>query len=68
MVVDEIAWNTGQIGVVVYQIPNCHIVYPSDPSKKPRSEDGMITWAWHQYLQTKEPEWLPRFPMAKAGF
>jgi len=68
MLMDEIAWNVGQITVYVNQIPNCHIIYPSDPSKKRRSEDAMIAWAWNEYLITKDPNWLPRFPMAKAGF
>lgn len=51
------------------QTPNCHIVYPSDPSKKGRSEDAMIAWAWHEYLvdPNHDPEWLPRLPMAKGA-
>ena len=29
----------------------------------------MIAWAWNEYLHdpAKNPEWFPRFPMAKAG-
>ena len=62
--------RTGAIAVVIYQIPNCHIVYPSDPRKMPRDEDAMIAWAWNQFLTRPEhnPLWLPRFPMVKAGF
>ena len=37
-----IARRTGQVGVVVYQIPNCPIVFPSDPSKSERTEDALI--------------------------
>ena len=67
---DKISANTGAIAVVVYQIPNCPMVYPSDPSGRKRQEDAMIAWAWYQYLQRDDhdPEWLPRLPMAKAGF
>eukprot|EP00908_Phaeocystis_cordata_P015448 Transcript_26603.p1 GENE.Transcript_26603~~Transcript_26603.p1 ORF type:complete len:529 (-),score=185.38 Transcript_26603:1381-2967(-) len=61
---------TGAVAIVIYQIPNCHIVYPSDPSRKARSEDAMIAWAWRQFVEdpTHDPRWLPRLPMVKAGF
>jgi PhoPQ-activated pathogenicity-related protein len=69
-VCDNLAHQTGAICVAIYQIPNCHIVYPSDPSQKRRSEDSMIAWAWNEYIKDPkhDPEWLPRLPMAKAGF
>lgn len=67
-VVDRLTDNTGTIGIVVYQIPNCHIVYPSDPEQKGREEDAMIAWAWNEYLKnTSQPEWLPRLPMVKGA-
>ena len=67
---DALAYNTGAIAIVVYQLPNCRIVYPSDPQQTPREEDAMIAWAWYEYIQDPkhDPEWLPRLPMAKAGF
>ena len=34
LVVDTVAATTGVIGIVVFQLPNCPIVYPSDPSKR----------------------------------
>eukprot|EP01062_Namystynia_karyoxenos_P007973 TRINITY_DN1280_c0_g1_i1.p1 TRINITY_DN1280_c0_g1~~TRINITY_DN1280_c0_g1_i1.p1 ORF type:complete len:532 (+),score=208.14 TRINITY_DN1280_c0_g1_i1:67-1596(+) len=67
LAVDLIAEATGSVGVVLFQIPNCHIVYPSDPQRRPRSEDAMIAWAWNEFLKTRDPEWLPRFPMVKAS-
>eukprot|EP01065_Artemidia_motanka_P051275 TRINITY_DN89_c0_g3_i2.p1 TRINITY_DN89_c0_g3~~TRINITY_DN89_c0_g3_i2.p1 ORF type:complete len:510 (+),score=210.59 TRINITY_DN89_c0_g3_i2:70-1599(+) len=67
LAVDVIAESTGSIGVVLFQIPNCHIVYPSDPSHRGRSEDAMIAWAWYQFLQDGDPEWLPRLPMVKGA-
>jgi len=57
----------GSIAVVLNQIPNCHMVYPSDPEQRPREEDAVIAWAWHMYLETGDPEWLPRLPMVKAA-
>ena len=66
----SMAAKVGMITIVVYQLPNCPIVYPSDPSKRPRGEDAMIAWAWRQYLQDKDQDarWLPRLPMVKAAF
>ena len=70
LVVDEVTWATGTIGIVVYQLPNCPIVYPSDPSHKKRTEDAVIAWGWKQYLELGargDPEWLARLPMTKAA-
>jgi PhoPQ-activated pathogenicity-related protein len=67
LAINVVATDTGAIAVVLNQIPNCHMVYPSDPSQRGRSEDAMIAWAWHQFLETGDPEWLPRLPMVKAA-
>ncbi len=68
-IADNIAQRTGGIAVVIYQIPNCPVIFPSDPAKKERGEDSLIAWAWRQFLvdPQHDPEWLPRLPMAKAG-
>ena len=68
MNMDQIAKETGVVAFIVWQISNCNIVYPSDPELRPRHEDAMIAWAWHEYLISLDPEWLPRFPMVKAAF
>jgi PhoPQ-activated pathogenicity-related protein len=56
---------------VVYQLPNCPVVYPSDPSHKKRTEDAVIAWGWKQYLDSPagqgDPEWLARLPMTKGA-
>ena len=44
---DDLAHQSGGIAIVVYQIPNCPIVYPADPLKKRRTEDAMIAFAWY---------------------
>merc|ERR1712137_929223 len=67
LAMDAVGSDIGAIGVVLYQIPNCHMVYPSDPTGRGRSEDAMIAWAWNMYMQTGDPEWLPRLPMVKAA-
>jgi len=70
MLAAQIAERTGIVMVVVYQLPNCHLIYPSDPQRVARSEDKMIAWAWRQYIDdpAHDPRWLPRFPMVKASF
>ena len=44
LLIDTVSHNTGVIGIIVYQLPNCPIVYPSDPSHRGRGEDAMIAW------------------------
>ena len=68
----DISGRTGLIGVVLYQIPNCHLVFASDPDKKRRSEDGVMAWSWREFLSSTEaevnPELVINLPMAKAAF
>lgn len=62
-----IATSANIITGVLYQIPNQHIIFSSDPDQKSRSEDSIITYTWDHYLKdTSKPEWLVRFPMVKA--
>ena len=69
-VADELAQRSGAIAIVVQQIPNSPVLYPSDPDQVHRKEDAIIAWAWHEFLEdpTHNPTWLPRLPMAKAAF
>ncbi|KAJ9467326.1 Autocrine proliferation repressor protein A [Diplonema papillatum] len=69
LLVDAISATTGSIAAALFQVPNCPIVYSADPTHASRREDAMIAFAWSQFLlNTSQPEWLPRLPMAKAGF
>ena len=52
---DDLAHQTGGIAVVIYQIPNCKILYPADPLKRRREEDAMIAFAWCVYMHLKLP-------------
>jgi PhoPQ-activated pathogenicity-related protein len=69
-----IAELTGSVMAVVYQIPNCPLVFPSDPSLKERGEDAQMAWAWKEFAQAHKngdpnaARWVPRLPMAKAAF
>ena len=69
LVVDEVTWATGTIGIVVFQLPNCPIVYPDDPTLQKRTEDAVIAWGWKHFVEDNEadPEWLIRLPMTKAA-
>lgn len=66
LAMNAVSSQIGVITVALFQIPNCHMVYPSDPEKKRRSEDAMLAWAWNEFMKSGDPEWLPRLPMAKA--
>lgn len=70
LLMDELAHNTKSVTVVVKQIPNCHLHFPSDPNDVARSEDKMIAWTWREYIDDPEhnPEWLARLPMVKGAF
>ena len=64
-----VAARTGVVAIVIYQIPNCHLVYASDPSRANRSEDAALAWSWRDYLHAdpERPELLINLPMAKGG-
>jgi PhoPQ-activated pathogenicity-related protein len=60
-----IATNT--IGVALFDIPNQHMVFASDPKQQRRSEDAIIAFTWQHYINDpSQPEWLLRLPMTKA--
>ena len=63
-----LATSVGCITGVLFQIPNEHITFTSDPIKKSRSEDAIIAFTWDHFLKyPDQPEWLVRFPMVKAS-
>jgi len=58
----------GVVGAALYQIPNQPIYFTDDPSGKGRSEDAMIAWTWHHFLdEPDQSDWLARLPMTKAS-
>lgn len=70
LAVDLVTHDIGAIGIVVYQLPNCPLVYSADKLQKSRSEDAICAWTWHSFIQNNgnNPNELIRFPMAKAAF
>jgi len=70
LVVARAAEKAGAIGVVVHQIPNCPLVFASDPAQRRRGEDALIAWSWRDFLNdpSRSPERLVRLPMVKAAY
>ena len=79
--IDRVATLTKAPAIVVFQLPNAPVVYPSDPTQAERTEDAIIAWAWRQYIDAKGrqgrgggasddelAEWLPRLPMVKGAY
>jgi PhoPQ-activated pathogenicity-related protein len=63
-----LAMETGTITGCLFQIPNEHVTFTSDPIQKSRSEDAVIAFTWDHFLKDpSQPEWLLRFPMVKAS-
>jgi len=63
-----LAVTTGTITSVLFQIPNEHVTFTSDPIQKSRSEDAIIAFTWDHFLKDpSQPNWLVRFPMVKAS-
>jgi len=46
------------------------MVFPGDPLKLNRSEDGILAQAWREYIDDPDhrEDWIPRLPMVKAAF
>lgn len=62
------ATKTGTVTAALFQIPNEHIIFSSDPIQKSRSEDAIIAFTWDHFLKDpSQPNWLLRFPMVKAS-
>jgi PhoPQ-activated pathogenicity-related protein len=68
-VIASLAMGTGTIGVTLFQVPNEHITFYSDPILKSRTEDAIIAFTWRHFLDdpNHDPNWLVRFPMVKAS-
>uniref|UniRef100_A0A7S3H7N8 Uncharacterized protein n=1 Tax=Spumella elongata TaxID=89044 RepID=A0A7S3H7N8_9STRA len=63
-----LATTLGTITGILYQIPNEHTTFSSDPIQKSRTEDAVIAFTWDHFLKDpSNPEWLLRFPMVKAS-
>lgn len=64
LVSSTIAIATGSIVAELKNVPNQPLVFHNDG--QPRSEDDLIGYAWSQFLETGDANWLPRLPMVKS--
>ena len=60
----SIAQATGSIVAELKNIPNQPLVFHNDG--QPRTEDDLIGYAWSQFLDSGDANWLPRLPMVKS--
>jgi len=68
IVATALASGSGVITAALFQIPNEHVTFASDPIQKSRGEDAIIAFTWDHFLKDpSQPEWLLRFPMVKAS-
>ncbi|XP_035694468.1 autocrine proliferation repressor protein A-like [Branchiostoma floridae] len=49
------------------QVPNGHLVFKKDPSKRRLAEDALIAYTWRRFLDDPNPEWIVNMPMTKAS-
>jgi PhoPQ-activated pathogenicity-related protein len=63
-VVSRIAEATGSIVADLKMVPNQPLIFHGDG--QPRKEDDLIGYGWAEFLETGNPEWLPRLPMVKS--
>ena len=63
-----LAMGTGTVTSVLFQIPNEHVTFASDPIQKSRSEDAIIAFTWAHFLDDpSDPTWLVRVPMVRGA-
>ena len=64
----SIAMEAGIITGSLFQVPNEHTIFASDPLQKSRTEDAIIAFTWDHFLNNPDDsQWLLRFPMVKAS-
>jgi len=68
MICAAMASSSHIITAALFQIPNEHVIFKSDPIQKSRTEDSIIAFTWQHFLDDpSQPQWLLRFPMVKAS-
>ena len=64
----SLAMMTNSVVGVLFQIPNEHVTFSSDPDLVSRTEGSIDAFTWDHYLRNQsDPTWLYYFPMTKAA-
>lgn len=67
IVTEAMAMSAGMVMASLFQIPNQPAYFSADPKHERRTEDAVIAFTWHMFLNNPdEPDWLLRLPMTKA--
>jgi PhoPQ-activated pathogenicity-related protein len=63
-----LAVENQMIAATLFQIPNCPLHFPSDPTHAGRSEDAAVAYTWYEFMKhLDEPEWILYWPMTRAA-
>jgi len=63
-----VAMDTNMVVGCLFQIPNEHVTFTSDPDLVSRTEGAIDAFTWDHYLRNQsDPTWLYYFPMTKAS-
>ena len=46
---DLFAFESGLPSVVIYQIPNCRMVFADDPDQRRKHEDELLAWSFKRF-------------------
>lgn len=64
----SIAMGTGTITGALFQVPNQHMKFTSDPLQINRNEGSILTFGWDHFLNdTSKPEWIGELANVKAS-
>jgi len=68
-VADQIAKSTSAVTVVIKQLPNCDLIFASDPAQKMRKSDATLGWSFREFINdpNHDPMWLTNIVMVKAA-
>ena len=57
-IVDLLAFESGLVTIIMYQVPNCRMVFADDPNHSHKVEDSLLAWSFKRMIE--HPEHDPR--------
>ena len=46
---DLFAFESGLPSVVIYQVPNCRMIFADDPEQRHKKEDELLAWSFKRF-------------------